>query len=46
MNIFSKKTQIELAIWNIDRGYRVGTETIVNTIHNIHEAISIFQIAT
>jgi hypothetical protein len=36
MDIFKKKTEIELAIWNIDRNYKVPTETIVSTINNIH----------
>lgn len=37
MNIFNKKTQIELAIWNIDREYKVITEIIVKTIHEVYE---------
>ncbi len=37
MNIFEKKTQIELAIWNIDRDYKVITEIIVKTIHEVYD---------
>ncbi len=36
MDIFKKKTEIELAIWNIDRGYKVRTEIIVSTINDFH----------
>nr|WP_276904097.1 hypothetical protein [Pedobacter kyonggii] len=37
MNIFNKKTQIELAILNIDREYKVTTEIIIKTIYEVYE---------
>lgn len=37
MNIFNKKTQIELAIWNIDREYKVTTEIIIKTIQEVYD---------